>query len=68
MKVGCWKLSQMSNGLRVAGFLVGLVMILIGLGMVFSHDIITKLEGLVIAPLLITLGVGLIVASIKTGD
>lgn len=61
-------MSQMGNGLRAAGFLVGLVMILIGLGMVFSHDIITKLEGVLIAPVLITVGAGIIVASIKTGD
>lgn len=60
-------MSQTSNGFRVAAFLVGLVLILIGLGMVFSHDIITKLEGIVIAPLLITTGAGLIIASVRTG-
>jgi len=61
-------MSQVGNGLRIAGFFIGLILVLIGLGMVFSHNIITKLEGIVVAPLLITAGAGLIVAAMRSGD
>lgn len=58
-------LSDMSDGLRVAGFIIGLVLVGIGVGMIFSHDIITKIEGVIASPLLIGGGVTLMGYSIR---
>jgi len=58
-------MADIDEGLRVLAFAVGLVLIGIGLKMVFADDIITKIEGILIAPTLIVGGVYIIIEVVR---
>jgi hypothetical protein len=53
--------------LQGIALVIALIMILAGMVMIFSKDIITKIEGIIAAPILIGGGVAIIVALLKGG-
>jgi hypothetical protein len=57
--------NQAQEWIAGVALLIAVIMIVAGMAMIFSRDIITKIEGIIAAPVLIGGGVAIIVALVR---